>query len=120
MTDAQREAREKRVREAECCDICGGIPCLIHEIARGTPHRQKALLANFATLILCQPCHDLKVHNGMSVAEQLAYLHLRRDSEFDMPMYYELTGRVWPSLADIDAAYQRIWNGINQRLKWSG
>lgn len=115
MTDAQREAREKRVRDADGCDICGGIPCLVHEVARGI-HRQAALLANFATLVLCDECHR-KVHQGMPVAVQLAYIMLRRDSEFDMPKFYKLTGRVWPSLEDINHAHAAILAGINARVK---
>lgn len=110
--DAIREAREKRVREADGCDICEGVPCLVHEIARGTPHRQKALLANYATLILCQPCHDLKVHKGMPVAEQLAWLKARRAGDFDIEKFYRITARRWPSAEDIWHHYQRIMDQL--------
>lgn len=108
VKDSVREAREKRVREADGCDICGGIPCLIHEIARGC-HRQKALLANYATLILCQKCHA-KVHSGMSLAEQHAWLYHRRPQDQNLEAYWQLIARRHPS-------YQEVMHYV-RRLRW--
>ncbi len=106
MNEATNRKREKRARENPC-DICRGDAALIHEIARGQ-HRQKALLANYATLILCSPCHDLKVHQGMSPAQQLAYIHERRFAEFDIEAFYKLTDRRWPDLRDIWDCVKRL------------
>lgn len=118
MTDAQHEWREALIFRVGCCEICSNdrideLAC--HEIARGI-HRQNALTSACAILVVCWRCHK-RVHEGMSVAEQLAYLLLKRDSCFDIEAYYKLTGRRWPDLADITHAHARMWAAINSNLR---
>ncbi len=102
------EWREERLREITECDLCREPSCVIHEISRGTANRVLSLTSVFAQLVLCQPCHDLKVHKGMPVAEQLAWLWARRPGDFDIEAFYSLTARRWPSAHDILKAYRRI------------
>lgn len=118
MNEATRREREKRVRESDGCDICRADAAVVHEIARGTPHRQKALLASYATLVLCSPCHDLKVHQGMSVAEQLAFVFVRRPDEFELNRFWELTGRMWPSNLEVWKCVKKIRKADDERRGW--
>jgi hypothetical protein len=98
MNTATKKWREQRVREFQC-DICRGDSHLIHEVARGQ-HRQNAWDKAYATLCLCSPCHD-RVHQGMSLAEQLGWLQVRRPDEMDLEAFYKLTGRRYPDIIDI-------------------
>ena len=105
-TDEQiAELREVRVRESKC-DLFLGDAALVHEIARGQ-HRQAALLERYATLVLCSPCHRI-VHQGMTVAEQLAWVWWRRPKEYDLAKFFALTGRNWPSGLEVLEEYRRI------------
>jgi hypothetical protein len=58
------------------------------------------------------------VHDGgYTVAEQLAWLLLRRDSDFNYDAFVKLTGRRWPSLEDINTAHARLWAEINSNIR---
>jgi len=99
------EWRRQRIEEIGVCDICAERPCeLIHEISRGQ-NRELSLMAAYAQLGPCSQCHDLKIHKGMTVAMQLAYLFWRRPAESDIVAFWNLTDRRWPSCEEIWTAY---------------
>ena len=95
---AKREREAKPVREAlraevSRCEICGktGGRRDVHEISRGA-HRQAALDKRFALLLVCRSCHnDLGSAESWPESRQLAILATRREIDFDLPAYLELT-----------------------------
>ena len=93
-----REAKEWRanfVKYADCCDICGAMPHLVHEIARGI-HRENALMAPYAILALCTLCHDREIHGREEwpIPKQLAALYRSRPDDYDLDRFNQLRGRV--------------------------
>ena len=104
-TDECRPFREQLVLEVGRCEICGHDPSRVlsgdvawalhvHEIARG-PHRQKALDARYAVLVLCWHCHMERVHGNEDwpEARQLAVLRRSRPQDYDLVSYNALIGR---------------------------
>ena len=111
-TETYQEWAE-RVTRFRDCEICGSDAGEVHHIARGA-NKDRTRRELCAVLFVCRACHK-QVHEGMSVAEQLAYLWLRRPLDFNAEAFWKLTGRVWPSLEDITAAHASLWVGINKR-----
>lgn len=110
LTDNEiAQLRLRRVLDSQC-DICCADAAVIHEISRGID-REKSLLARYATLALCSPCHD-RVHQGMSRAEQLAWLKARRPGDFDLAAFWELTGRRFPSAREVWLAYRPLMDRL--------
>jgi hypothetical protein len=72
----------------------------IDEIARGSGHREKALMARFAILCVHRQCHN-EIQNW-SRAKRLALLYLARSSNFCLQNYHELTNRCFPSQEEVD------------------
>lgn len=96
-----REWRYELVMRVGRCERCGRpsdtLAC--HEIARGM-HRQAALDAAYAILVLCNPqCHEEV--SSYSRARQLALLYHARPSDFDLPAFWKLTSRRWPELDEV-------------------
>ncbi len=119
LTKKQNDWRRERLEAISRCDICQNPSEVIHEFARGTGNRPHALTEVCCQLVLCTNCHTgpKGVHDGgYSVAEQMAYLMLRRPFDMDYEKYAKIIARRWPSLADIDAAYEAIWEEINSKL----
>ena len=88
-----------------CCDICGAMPHLVHEIARGI-HRENALMAPYAILALCSLCHDREVHGREEwpIPKQLAALYRSRPDDYDLQAFNRLRGR-----ADITQGMVEEW-----------
>lgn len=93
-----REAYKLEIGKCECCGKRRGL--IVHEIARGTADRKKAMATRFATLVLCDPgCHQTV--GSWSRAKQLCLLYVRRPYDFDLPKYHALIARVHPELGEV-------------------
>lgn len=93
-----REFRTNIAAEIKRCELCGrersGWGFSVHEIARG-PNRLKALDKRYAVLVLCEGCHNRRIHNGVEKwpeARQLAMLKRSRPDDLDLPAYNKLVG----------------------------
>lgn len=66
----------------------------VHEIARGSRNRQKAIDAPFATLVVCRRCHSEVLHGDGSFTEimQLSLLQTKAPDDYDLAAYNELVG----------------------------
>ena len=66
----------------------------MHEIARGSRSRQKAIDSPFATIVTCRRCHDEKLHGGgvWTEVRQLALLMARAPNDYDLMAYNRLVG----------------------------
>lgn len=103
-----RDALLEKVARCEVASVmrsrCKG-PLCCHEIIGG-PHRGKMLDVPAGLLVVCN-LHNIAIH-AKDRALQFALVKLAgRD---DMELIYELTGRRWPDLADIEREYERIRN----------
>lgn len=107
LNDQAREWRAAFVEELKVCEWCRKRKPIVHEIARGSGHRLKAMVTRYATLALCDPgCHQ---EVGLwSRAAQLALLKLRRPKDYDIAKFWELTARRWPYEEDVQACYERL------------
>lgn len=82
------------------CEWCQKKKPILHEIARGTADRKKALDARYAILGLCDPgCHQIV--GEWPRAKQLALLLLRRPKDFDLPAFHAMCDRNWPQIEDV-------------------
>ena len=109
LNKVAKEWREEFAMELKVCEWCRKRKPIIHEIARGSGHRLKAMVTRYATLALCDPgCHQ---EVGLwPRSKQLALLMLRRPSDFDLEAYYRLVARRWPYEEDILACYEELKN----------
>lgn len=96
--------RRELIQRVGHCEMCGHSPrsartgdvawsLCVHEIARGS-HRQKALDAAYAVLVLCYLCHA-EIHEGKerwTEARQLGLLRRSRPEDFDLEAYNRLIG----------------------------
>ena len=95
--------RREMVETSDGCDICGAMAHCVHEIARGA-HRENALQARYAVLILCSHCHQ-DVHEGEKpwpVERQLAALGEARPGDMNLGKFNELRGRAENAITIID------------------
>jgi len=101
------EWREALVAEVCRCEFCGLRNRVLqpHEVARGI-HRQKALCARFAILVLCLDCHAA-VHRMAGEDQRglgLALLRRSRPHDYNLEAFYDLTDRRFPSPESV-----RLW-----------
>lgn len=71
----------------------------VDEIARGS-HRQMALEAEYAVLVVCRPCHAIV--QPWSRAKRLALLYLSRSTDYCLESFWKLTSRCFPSQEEVD------------------
>lgn len=98
IRDALRE-------EVGQCEICGPSRGTldIHEIARG--HLREACLGErCALLVVCRTCHDEKLSQASEWPEtrQLALLAQKRDRDFDLVRYLEVTSPKAPMRIEME------------------
>lgn len=93
--------------ELKVCEWCQKKKPVLHEIARGTADRKKAMDKRYAILGLCDPgCHQ-----GVGLwprAKQLALLALRRPHDFDLEAYWQLIRRRTPDQEEVDRYLQEL------------
>jgi len=89
-------ARTAYKREFSICQCCGRKRSTdVHEIARGSAHREKAFTKPFTWLALCRDCHDLMGDYSIwPIAKQLALKSLVDPERFDLEAFNELRGDV--------------------------
>lgn len=87
--------RQSRVRQCPVCWLCRCRRTVeIHEIARGSRSRHKAMDKPFATLPVCRECHDGPLSDTAKWPEsrQLALIKLWSPNDHDLVQYNRLVG----------------------------
>jgi hypothetical protein len=100
-----RDVRDQLRQSIGQCELCGHSPNRastgslswrldLHEISRGV-NRQKSLDKPYALLLVCYPCHMLRIHGNEDwpEARQLAALKRSRPQDHDLAAYNLLIGR---------------------------
>lgn len=119
---AKRNAQAKPFRDelrdrVGHCEICGHDPkrvrfgaiawaLHVHEIARGTANRHKAMDKAYATLVVCFPCHSgpLESRELWPEERQLAALRRSRPNDYSLADYNTLVARGKRRITEEDVA----------------
>jgi hypothetical protein len=105
-----KQWREDLRREVGRCEKClkPAANLDVHELVPGNC-RALALDKRFAVLCLHRLCHNAL--EAMTIPRQLAYLLRARPEDFQMEQYWELIGRRWPDIEDIQVFYDQLKSG---------